>query len=203
MTGFAQDDHRSLQTSQASIRSLGKPEEYKIHKAKVREILSWMMRGQKNARRVGRTQSRCLPPRRMFIFTRCVDTRDTARPPALDACGIQQRCCRQARCRASQSSPRSPRQGDRKSKTALQRRGQRTARLCHCHDNRGRHPAKSPVYPAPSHPAGSAKPSTTGPSTAQLGPPTWRAPARTLAQSQPPSSGPRTLASDPPAAAQS
>lgn len=49
MTGFAKDDHGSLQTPQASIRSLGKPEEYKIHKAKVREILSWMMRGQKNA----------------------------------------------------------------------------------------------------------------------------------------------------------
>ena len=47
MTGFAKDDHGSLQTSQASISLLGKPEEYKIHKAKVREILSWPMREQK------------------------------------------------------------------------------------------------------------------------------------------------------------
>lgn len=42
MTGFAKDDHGSLQTSQVSISLLGKPEEYKIHKAKMRE-----MRGQK------------------------------------------------------------------------------------------------------------------------------------------------------------
>lgn len=47
MTGFAKDDHGSLQTSQASISLLGKPEEYKIHKAKVRKILSWTMREQK------------------------------------------------------------------------------------------------------------------------------------------------------------
>lgn len=96
----------------------------------------------------------------MFIFTRCVDTRDTARPSASDAYGIQQRCSRRARCIASHGSPRSPRQGDRKSRIALQRRGQRTARLYHCHDNRGRHRAGFPVSPAPSRPAHSAKPGT-------------------------------------------
>lgn len=58
MTGFAKDGHGSLQTSQASISLLGKPEEYKIYKAEVREILSWTMRGQKmleelRGRRVG------------------------------------------------------------------------------------------------------------------------------------------------------
>lgn len=126
----------------------------------------------------------------MFIFTRCVDTRDTVRPSVSDAYGIRQRCTQRALCIASHSSPRSPPQGDRKPRTALQRRGQRTARLCHCHDNRSRHPAGSPVSPPPSRPARSAKPSTTGSGTALLGPPTWRAPARTLAQPRPPGCAP-------------
>lgn len=46
MTGFAKDDHGSLQTSQASISLLAKQRDIKyIKKAKVRESLSRTMRG--------------------------------------------------------------------------------------------------------------------------------------------------------------
>lgn len=74
MTGFAKDDHGSLETSQASISLLAKQPDIKyIKKAKVREILSGTMRGQKTLGEL-RGCSRCPPPRCMFIFTRCFDT---------------------------------------------------------------------------------------------------------------------------------
>lgn len=72
---------------------------------------------------------------------------------------------------ASHSFPRGPRQGDCKSRTTLQRRNQRTARLYHCHDNRGRRPVGSPVSPVPSRRApqlSPAPPDPARPSSAHL-----------------------------------
>lgn len=97
----------------------------------------------------------------MFIFTRCVDTRDVARPSESDAYGIQAEM--QPAGAVYSIAPRSQWQGDRKSRTALQRRSQRTARQCHCHDNRGRHPARSPVSPLPSRPAAQPAPQSPAP----------------------------------------
>lgn len=138
--------------------------------------------------------SRRPPPRCMFIFIRCFDTEDTREAFRVGCPGIQQRCTGQARCIASHSSLRGPRQGDRKSRTTLQRRSQRTARLYHCHDNRGRHPVGSPVSPAPSCRApqlSPAPPDPARPSSAHL--PGAPRPGHS-AQPQPPSSGTRAPA---------